>query len=45
LGISVVTNYSNLFHDLAHSQEEIRETANKSSENLQRLILELVKGL
>jgi purine-nucleoside phosphorylase len=42
LGISVVTNYSNLFHDLAHSQEEIRLHANKATEHLKLLISELI---
>jgi purine-nucleoside phosphorylase len=42
LGISIVTNYSNLFHSLAHSQEEIRANAAKSSAHLRKLILELL---
>lgn len=42
LGISVVTNYSNLFHDLAHSQEEIRANADKASANLRLLISEVL---
>jgi purine-nucleoside phosphorylase len=42
LGISIVTNYSNLFHNLAHSQEEIRANANKATANLKVLITELL---
>lgn len=42
LGISVVTNYSNLFHNLAHSQEEIRANANLASDNLKMLITKLI---
>jgi len=42
LGISVVTNYSNLFHNLAHSQEEIRAHANLSADNLKLLITSLI---
>lgn len=45
LGISIVTNYSNLFHDLAHSQDEIRVNANKASSNLSLLITDLLKKL
>ncbi len=41
LGISIVTNYSNLFHDLAHSQDEIRTNANKASSNLKLIITDL----
>lgn len=39
LGFSIVSNYSNLFHDLEHSQEEIRQNANLAGRNL-RTILE-----
>lgn len=42
LGISIVTNYSNLFHDLAHSQEEIRAHAGKATAHLKLLINELL---
>jgi len=42
LAISVVTNLSNIFHSQAHSQEEIRENADKASKNLLTLIKELV---
>jgi len=42
LGISIVTNYSNLFHDLAHSQEEIRANANQATAQLKLLISELI---
>jgi len=37
-----VTNYSNLFHNLAHSQEEIQRIADKSGKLLQKLIAELI---
>lgn len=43
LGISVVTNYSNLFHNLAHSQEEIRAHANLAVDNLKLLITKLIR--
>jgi purine-nucleoside phosphorylase len=43
LGISIVTNYSNLFHSQAHSQEEIRQNAGIAGAYLQTLITELVK--
>ena len=43
LGISIVTNYSNLFHNLAHSQEEIRANANKATDNLKILITGLLE--
>jgi purine-nucleoside phosphorylase len=42
LGISVVTNYSNLFHNLAHSQEEIRSHAQKAYTSLKLMISELL---
>ncbi len=45
LGISIVTNYSNLFHDMAHSQEEIRSNANRATSHLKLLISELVTRL
>jgi purine-nucleoside phosphorylase len=38
LAFSIVTNYSNLFHDLAHSQDEIRHHAGISGANLKRLL-------
>lgn len=41
-GISIVTNYSNLFHNLAHSQEEIRANAAKASDYLKLLISNLM---
>jgi len=45
LGISVVTNYSNLFHDLAHSQEEIRQNADLAADNLKLMITQLLSEL
>ncbi|MDP2173433.1 MAG: purine-nucleoside phosphorylase [Candidatus Cloacimonadaceae bacterium] len=38
LGFSIVTNYSNLFHDLAHSQEEIRHHAGLAGMKLTTII-------
>ena len=38
LGFSIVTNYSNLFHNLAHSQAEIREHAGKAGKDLRKLL-------
>jgi purine-nucleoside phosphorylase len=45
LAFSVVTNYSNLLHDQAHSQEEIRANADKASAWLIYIITEFVSGL
>ncbi len=45
LGISVVTNLSNIFHNEAHSQEEIRENALKASEHLIEIIKNTIKEL
>lgn len=45
LAFSVVTNYSNLFHDKAHSQEEIRANADKASANLIAIITSFIRGL
>jgi purine-nucleoside phosphorylase len=45
LAISVVTNYSNIFHSQAHSQEEIRENALKAKTDLETLILSLIKNI
>jgi purine-nucleoside phosphorylase len=45
LGISIVTNYSNLFHSLAHSQEEIRSNADKASSHMKLIITELLGDL
>lgn len=42
---SIVTNYSNLFHDLAHSQDEIRLNASKASADLKWIITELIRQL
>jgi len=39
--VSVVTNLSNIFHSEPHSQEEIRENADKASKDL----LKLIKGV
>lgn len=45
LAISVVTNLSNIFHCNAHSQEEIRENAQRASSNLIKIIKETIKEL
>jgi purine-nucleoside phosphorylase len=42
LAISIVTNYSNLFHDQAHSQEEIRRNAAISGEKLKLILCEFI---
>ncbi len=38
LAYSIVTNYSNLFHELAHSQDEIEKQAAASGTKLQELL-------
>jgi purine-nucleoside phosphorylase len=43
--MSVVTNLSNIFHTNPHSQEEIRENANKASKSLLTLIKHMVTEL
>jgi purine-nucleoside phosphorylase len=45
LGISIVTNLSNIFHSKAHSQEEIWGNAEKARINLEKLILDLLKKI
>jgi len=45
VGISVVTNLSNIFHTKAHTQKEIRANALKAKRNLEILILELFKKI
>lgn len=42
LAYSIVTNYSNLFHEQAHSQEEIRHHAGISGQNLKTIITEFI---
>jgi len=42
---SIVTNYSNLFHDEAHSQEEIRDNAAKAGAGLTRVLSRLTAEL
>ncbi len=42
LAYSIVTNYSNLFHEQAHSQEEIRHHAGISGAHLQNILAEFV---
>ena len=43
--VSVVTNLSNIFHSLPHSQEEIRENADKAANNLLTLFNCLLQKL
>ena len=43
LGLSVVTNLSNIFHSQAHSQQEIWNHAAQARAALEKLILNLVK--
>ena len=45
IGISVVTNLSNIFHSEPHTQEEINANALKAKKNLETLILELFKKI
>ncbi len=45
IGISVVTNLSNIFHSKPHTQEEIRANAAKAKMNLETLIVELFNKL
>lgn len=42
---SIVTNYSNLFHDQAHSQEEIRTNAARASSGLTQILVHLVQKI
>ncbi|MCB5271174.1 MAG: purine-nucleoside phosphorylase [Candidatus Cloacimonetes bacterium] len=42
LAYSIVTNYSNLFHSLAHSQEEIRHHAGVASAHLKQVLTEFI---
>lgn len=45
IGISVVTNLSNIFHSKPHTQEEIRVNALKAKKNLEILIFGLFKKI
>ncbi len=45
LAISVVTNLSNIFHNKPHSQNEIRKNAAMSKDQLEILIINLVKKI
>ena len=42
LGISVVTNLSNIFHAKPHSQEEVRANASRAKDNLECLLEKLL---
>lgn len=45
LAYSIVTNYSNLFHSEAHSQEEIRRNAAIASTHLKQIISEFIRQI
>lgn len=45
LAYSIVTNYSNLFHAEAHSQEEIRHHASIAGQHLQKILSEFIDTL
>jgi purine nucleoside phosphorylase len=45
LAYSIVTNYSNLFHSLAHSQEEIRHHAGVASQQLKQVLTGFIAQL
>jgi len=45
LGISIVTNMSNIFHNQIHSQEEIRENAAKARKKLEKLFIQLLSEI
>lgn len=45
LALSIVTNYSNLFHSEAHDQSEIRRNASRASTSLRELVEEFVRHL
>lgn len=44
LAYSIVTNYSNLFHEEAHSQEEIRHHAGIAGKHLQTMLSDFVRS-
>lgn len=43
--VSVVTNYSNIFHSERHTQEEIRENAAKAKQNLIKIIVNILSEI
>jgi purine-nucleoside phosphorylase len=45
LGFSIVTNYSNLFHNQAHSQEAIRKNAEKAATDLVPILIEFIQNI
>ncbi len=45
VGISVVTNYGNIFHSQAHTQAEIRKTADEARVSLETLIITTIKNI
>jgi purine nucleoside phosphorylase len=45
LAYSIVTNYSNLFHGEAHSQEEIRHHAGIAGKHLQTILSDFISAL
>ena len=44
LGISIVTNLSNIFHADAHSQQEIQENATKATKHLQTILIDFLSS-
>lgn len=45
LGLSVVTNMSNIFHSKSHTQKEIHQTALQAQEKLYNLLLNIIKTM
>ncbi len=45
MGISIVTNYGNIFHAKSHSQEEIRQHAAEAADNLKTLIKGMISQM
>jgi len=45
LGISIVTNFSNIFHSESHSQEEIRDNAQKAKTKLKLLFKNIINEI
>jgi purine-nucleoside phosphorylase len=45
LGLSIVTNMSNIFHSKSHTQQEIHQTALQAQEKLYDLLLNVIKTM
>lgn len=45
MAVSVVTNLSNIFHKESHSQKDIEKNALRAKENLQNLIINVIKKI